>query len=115
MSNKNNEDLKTILKAVELTSNWVGPNTASIQSKVVPALLLPKDRTTFYRYEGSLTTPGCQESVIWTVLTEKLTVSESQVTIRKLVCSKIEYKINETFFSNFLLEISFTNIFSTYS
>ncbi|XP_033213925.1 carbonic anhydrase 4-like [Belonocnema kinseyi] len=85
LSNKNNEDLKTILKAVELTSNWVGPNTAMIQSKVVPALLLPKDRTTFYRYEGSLTTPGCQESVIWTVLTEKLTVSESQLNILKRV------------------------------
>ena len=79
MSDKDNKDLSHILKAVELTSNWVGPSTAAIQSKVIPALLLPKDRTTFFRYEGSLTTPGCEESVIWSVLTEKLPVSESQV------------------------------------
>lgn len=67
------------MKAANLVSDWVGPSMAQIDSKVIPSFLLPKDRSNFYRYEGSLTTPGCQQSVIWTVLAEKLTVSESQV------------------------------------
>ncbi|CAH1377840.1 hypothetical protein MTP99_019244 [Tenebrio molitor] len=40
---------------------------------------LPRDRAGFYRYNGSLTTPGCTEGVIWTVFTNPLPVSQSQV------------------------------------
>lgn len=40
---------------------------------------LPEDTSMYFRYNGSLTTPGCFESVIWTVFDEKQTISHRQV------------------------------------
>ena len=40
--------------------------------------LLPKVRTT-YRYDGSLTTPPCQEGVKWLVMTSPVFVSRAQI------------------------------------
>ncbi|XP_014485861.1 PREDICTED: putative carbonic anhydrase 3 isoform X2 [Dinoponera quadriceps] len=87
LSNEDNQDLAAILKATELVSQWVGKNMVHIRKKLIPYLLLPKDHTTYYRYQGSLTTPGCQESVMWFIMTEKLTVSETQVNVFKRVMS----------------------------
>ena len=41
--------------------------------------LLPGDMDTFYRYAGSLTTPPCSESVVWTVFPSPIPISEQQV------------------------------------
>ena len=41
---------------------------------------LPDHTDEFYRYEGSLTTPQCQETVIWTIFTNTIQISEKQVT-----------------------------------
>ncbi|XP_011257615.1 carbonic anhydrase isoform X2 [Camponotus floridanus] len=87
INNSDNQDLMPILETVKLVSNWVGKNTASMRNKLIPLLLLPKDHTTYYRYEGSLTTPGCQESVTWFVMTEKLPISEAQMNMFKHVQS----------------------------
>ncbi|KIH65799.1 hypothetical protein ANCDUO_03875 [Ancylostoma duodenale] len=44
-----------------------------------PAGLLPKDTVTFFRYEGSLTTPPCTEGVVWTILVQPRYVSENEL------------------------------------
>jgi hypothetical protein len=41
--------------------------------------LLPRELNYFYRYDGSLTTPNCDESVVWTVLVEPLPIGGQQV------------------------------------
>ncbi|CAL1682740.1 unnamed protein product [Lasius platythorax] len=87
LNNYDNPDLIPILETTKMVSHWVGKSMIPIRSKLIPLLLLPKDHTTYYRYEGSLTTPGCQESVMWFVMTEKLLISETQVNVFKHVHS----------------------------
>ncbi|XP_050463861.1 carbonic anhydrase 2-like isoform X1 [Cataglyphis hispanica] len=80
-NNYDNPDLMPILESTKMVSNWVGKNMVPIRTKLIPLMFLPKDHTTYYHYEGSLTTPGCQESVMWFVMTEKLPISEAQVNV----------------------------------
>ena len=55
-----------------------------VKVEFIPASLIPDDDDEFYRYDGSLTTPPCFESVIWTVMKETLPVSKAQVKILAL-------------------------------
>ena len=41
--------------------------------------LLPANKTKYFRYSGSLTTPSCKESVTWTVFRDPVNISQYQV------------------------------------
>jgi len=41
--------------------------------------LIPKSNTEYYRYHGSLTTPGCTESLMWTVFKTPIYISQAQM------------------------------------
>jgi len=41
--------------------------------------MLPENLSHFFRYEGSLTTPPCYESILWTVFETPITLSHNQV------------------------------------
>lgn len=41
--------------------------------------MLPENLNHFFRYQGSLTTPPCYESILWTVFDTPITLSHNQV------------------------------------
>ncbi|XP_020279782.1 carbonic anhydrase 1-like isoform X2 [Pseudomyrmex gracilis] len=84
LDHSDNPVLKPILDAIKLVSNWVGKSAVSIQ-KLVSISLLPENRSSYYRYQGSLTTPNCQESVIWIILADKIPISKKQLNVFKNV------------------------------
>jgi carbonic anhydrase len=67
-----------VFNAIVLTMpNGEGPPIRA-DTKIDPNGLLPSKRS-YYRYEGSLTTPPCDESVDWFVLTEPIHVAEADI------------------------------------
>ena len=69
----------------------IGKETEVEAENLTPADFLPQgdcERKQFYRYYGSLTTPNCNEVVIWTVFAAPVEVSSNQVPVYMyiLVC-----------------------------
>lgn len=90
-------------RATLLMSNW-SLFFLSDANTSLPALslaqLIPSEQnlTSYYRYKGSLTTPGCTESVIWTLFENPIPLSMDQVSIKThFLC---------IWMANFLLRIS---------
>ncbi|GFT57132.1 carbonic anhydrase 9 [Nephila pilipes] len=52
--------------------------SAQLQTPLVLSSLLPQNRN-FYRYTGSLTTPTCDEGVIWSVMEDILNIGQRQL------------------------------------
>ena len=47
--------------------------------KLIPNVMNKQEADRFFTYEGSLTTPGCYESVTWIVLNSHPVVTDDQV------------------------------------
>ncbi|XP_068127664.1 carbonic anhydrase 15-like, partial [Hyperolius riggenbachi] len=66
--------LVSAMKNVSLQGDIIEINSFPLES-----LLPPHDKlSSYYRYQGSLTTPDCAESVIWTVFEHAVTISRAQ-------------------------------------
>jgi len=55
------------------------------------------DLTRFYRYNGSLTTPDCNEIVQWTVLKEPVPISQAQLDTFRTLLSKEEIPLGNNY------------------
>lgn len=61
-----------------------GDQVAITARITMDSLLEGVDRTKYYRYLGSLTTPPCNEAVVWTIFKDPIKVSQDLVSMCKL-------------------------------
>uniref|UniRef100_A0A8C3R9H3 Carbonic anhydrase n=1 Tax=Cyanoderma ruficeps TaxID=181631 RepID=A0A8C3R9H3_9PASS len=66
--------------APDIISASFGGQSTTLSSLDVQAML-PENLSHFYRYQGSLTTPPCSESVIWTIFHSPIVLSHTQVSL----------------------------------
>ncbi|KAF0305403.1 putative carbonic anhydrase 3 [Amphibalanus amphitrite] len=76
----NTNNVMPLLQSVDIVHKMVEPFMGNATLKPRPlSSVLPEDTTAFFRYRGSLTTPGCQESVEWVVFEHRAHVIVGQL------------------------------------
>jgi len=78
LQEEDNEVLEPMMTAMDKIAT-VEMNKRVQMTPIPMADLLPKDTKNFFRYQGSLTTPGCLEVVVWTVFKEPVGISAKQL------------------------------------
>merc|ERR1712186_247848 len=81
------EDDNIFLRPITEASRRAKTESSSTKhvAKLSLDTLLPRNRRSFYRYEGSLTTPPCSETVSWFLFYDQPTVSEAQMQLFRLL------------------------------
>jgi hypothetical protein len=93
LSNEDNPSLQGIIEAARApSSQQVHEDFVYFPLDLNVKGLLP-EKLDFARYEGALTVPPCTENVVWTVFTQPVTISRSQVNFLKI--DKKENKCNK--------------------
>jgi carbonic anhydrase len=78
VTRKNNSYLDPLIAAIDKVRDPES-NTTLFGSFVMLDQLLPNDMEHFFKYQGSLTTPPCSESVTWIVFREISGISIEQM------------------------------------
>ena len=77
LSCRDNEAFEPIVQQLDQVAE--SGSKAVLSRSVLLRCLLPRDVSSFFRYQGSLTTPLCQEIVQWSVFENPISVSKRQV------------------------------------
>ncbi|XP_052270370.1 uncharacterized protein LOC127871465 isoform X2 [Dreissena polymorpha] len=72
---ENNTDIQPLVEALRDIRHYGQSRPLNLDF----SRLMPAHVTEFYRYNGSLTTPTCDEAVIWTLFEDKITISDAQM------------------------------------
>jgi hypothetical protein len=73
-------ELNKLLGALPFVGSFGTGGSSTIASKIDPVAVLPHRGGGYYTYRGSLTTPGCFESVTWIVMKARGAVSSAVMT-----------------------------------
>ncbi|VDN06986.1 unnamed protein product [Thelazia callipaeda] len=76
---------ETIKHLTPFIQNIKMPDMETLVTNFSPNSLLPLKKEHFYRYEGSLTTPSCDESVVWTIMASPITITPFQVRTENII------------------------------
>jgi carbonic anhydrase len=87
------EHFDEITRPANSSSAGMNSSVTNLTNPVPLEDLLPDSPFSFYRYNGSLTTPMCNEAVIWTVFDIPIALSQRQVRIIRY--SIIDYSCNQ--------------------
>ncbi|XP_037543527.1 carbonic anhydrase 4a [Nematolebias whitei] len=92
-ANKKYDPIINTLQSIKATNGNTSLPSISL------AQLIPSEQnmTSYYRYKGSLTTPGCTESVVWTVFEKPIPLNLDQLK----AFSKVQYHDGKLMVKNF--------------
>ncbi|XP_054162191.1 carbonic anhydrase 15-like [Oppia nitens] len=88
ISSTPNPNLNWLIAAVQLITEYNSAATIASHSDFYLADLLPNDRSSVFRYLGSLTTPPCYESVTWLVFEKPIPINTAQLEQFRLLRQK---------------------------
>uniref|UniRef100_A0A7N6APR7 Carbonic anhydrase n=1 Tax=Anabas testudineus TaxID=64144 RepID=A0A7N6APR7_ANATE len=75
-SNSENRKYDAIIKSLKSIKATITSLLPISLAQLIPS---QQNLTSYYRYKGSLTTPGCSQSVIWTVFESPIPLNEDQL------------------------------------
>ncbi|CAJ0569294.1 unnamed protein product, partial [Mesorhabditis spiculigera] len=75
----------------------VEPNASTNLDAINIGSKLPKNTSSFFRYEGSLTTPPCSEIVTWTLFTDPLEITKEQLNLLRTLKDTENKCLNRNF------------------
>jgi len=96
-----NPKLKPLVKVLEVLKKEKDETTIMDLKDFPLTNFLPRNTDTFYRYNGSLTTPSCLEIVVWTVFKQPVGISQSQLDAFRLLTRKTDDGGTEPVGNNF--------------
>ncbi|XP_043997332.1 carbonic anhydrase 4a [Gambusia affinis] len=96
VSKSPNQKYEAIIKGVESVAS---KNASNSLPAISLAQLIPPEQklTSYYRYQGSLTTPPCSESVVWSVFKTPIPLSMDQMK----AFSKVQFHDGKSMVNNF--------------
>nr|QPA18410.1 carbonic anhydrase IV [Sciaenops ocellatus] len=74
-ANRKYEPIINVLRSIKSTND----NTSLVPISLAQLIPSEQNMTSYYRYKGSLTTPSCTESVIWTLFEKPIPLNMDQL------------------------------------